>query len=254
MDSVFLGLIMATIAGLSTVIGSAVVFFIKEMKESYLAFSLSFSTGIMVTVSFIELIPKGTELIGFEKTLIAFFVGAIFVFLIDFFVPHEYIMEKVSKTEQKNKGLMKTGLFVALGLAIHNFPEGFSVLAGNLESIELGLVMTVAIAIHNIPEGIAVSIPVYFATKKKRKAFFISFLSGLAEPLGALIGAVILLPFLSAGVIGASLAFVAGIMVFICFDELLPTAMNYCKGNSNLMTFGFLLGSMVMGITLIMLK
>ncbi len=253
MDPVFVGLILAFFAGISTVIGSAVVFFIKEMKSSYLTFSLAFSTGVMITVSFIELLPEGIQTIGYSNALFLFFGGATVVFLIDYFIPHEYIMEKVSK-KRKNSKLLKTGLFVGLGLAIHNFPEGFAVFAGNLESLELGIIMAIAIAMHNIPEGIAVSIPVYFATKKKRKAFFVSFLSGIAEPIGALIGALVLLPFLSEALIGASLAFVAGIMVFICFDELLPTAMNHCKGNAHLMTFGFLLGSIVMGITLSLLN
>ena len=244
---------LAFVAGLATTIGSAVVFFIKEMKGSYLAFSLAFSTGVMITVSFIELLPEGIESIGYSNALIAFFVGAVFVALLDHFIPHEYIMEKVTKTKQTNTKLTKTCSLVAIGLAIHNFPEGFAVFAGNLKSFELGLTMTLAIAIHNIPEGIAVSIPVYFATKKKRKAFFVSFLSGITEPIGALIGALILLPFLSDGVIGASLAFVAGIMVYICIDELLPTAMKYSEGNSHLMTFGFLIGSIVMGISLSLL-
>ncbi|PIN98371.1 MAG: zinc transporter ZupT [Candidatus Diapherotrites archaeon CG10_big_fil_rev_8_21_14_0_10_31_34] len=254
MNVILTGLILALFAGLSTTIGSAVVFFIKEMKTSYLAFSLAFSTGVMITISFIEMLPKGIEAIGYEKAIIMFFGGAGIIFLVDYFIPHEYILEKVSNVKKQDAKLLKTGLFVGLGLAIHNFPEGFAVFAGNLHSAETGIIMAIAIAIHNIPEGIAVSIPVYFATKKKRKAFFVSFLSGMAEPLGAIIAALILLPFLSDSVIGASLAFVAGIMVFICFDELLPTAKKYCNGNSHLMIFGLLIGSLVMGATLVILN
>jgi len=254
MDVILTGLILALFAGLSTIIGSAIVFFIKEMKKSYLVFSLAFSTGVMITVSFIEMLPNGIEAIGYTKAIILFFAGAGIIFLIDYFVPHEYIMEKVSKGKKIDSKLLKTGIFVGLGLAIHNFPEGFAVFASNLHSAETGIIMAIAIAIHNIPEGIAVSIPVYFATKKKRKAFFVSFLSGMAEPLGAIIAALILLPFLSQELIGASLAFVAGIMVFICFNELIPTAKEYSNGNSHLMAFGFLIGSIVMGATLIILN
>lgn len=252
MDPIVVGLLLALFAGLSTTIGSAIVFVIKEVKESYLAFSLAFSVGVMITVSFIELLPSGIEIIGFTNALIAFFVGSIFIALIDYFVPHEYIMEKVSKSN-RHPLVLKTGLFAAFGLAIHNFPEGFAVFAGSLQSLELGIILAIAIAIHNIPEGIAVSIPVYFATKSKSKAFMISFFSGLAEPIGALIGALILLPFLSPHLIGVSLAFVAGTMVYICVDELIPTAVKYSKGNSHLMTFGYLFGSLVMGVTLVML-
>ena len=253
MDAIATGLLLALFAGLSTTIGSAIVFLIKKPKNNYLAFSLAFSTGVMITVSFIELLPVGIDKIGYANALAIFFGGAFLIFLIDYLVPHEYIMEKVSNAKGRSSKLLKTGLFAALGLAIHNFPEGFAVFAGSLQSIELGVVLAIAIAIHNIPEGIAVSIPVYFATKNKRKAFMISFFSGVAEPIGALIGALILLPFLSAELIGGSLAFVAGIMVYICIDELLPTAVIYAKGNSHLMTFGFLLGSIVMGATLALL-
>ncbi|MBN1941412.1 MAG: zinc transporter ZupT [Candidatus Diapherotrites archaeon] len=253
MNAVFLGLILATFAGLSTVIGGFVVFFIKELKPKYLSFSLAFSTGVMITISFIELLPAGIETIGYAHALIGFFGGATIAFLIDYSVPHEYIMEKAVKCKTKNTALIKLCSFTAIGIAIHNFPEGFAVLAGNLQSLKLGLITSIAIAMHNIPEGVAVAIPMFFATKKKRKALWASFLSGLAEPIGALIGALILLPFLSAELVGASLAIVAGIMVYICIDELLPTAMHYAKNNTHLMTFGFLLGSAVMGATLVIL-
>ncbi len=253
MDAILLGFTLALFAGLATTVGAAVIFLFKEIKESHMAFSLAFSTGVMITVSFLELLPEGINVIGYAPALILFFVGALVAFLIDFLIPHDYILERASSNLTYDKRLMKVGLFVALGLAIHNFPEGFAVMAGSLQSFELGIVMALAIAIHNIPEGIAVAVPVFFATKKKGIAFKIAFLSGIAEPIGAIVAALVLLPFLSPQVIGASLAFVAGIMVYICIDELLPTATHHSNGNSHLMTFGFLLGSMVMGATLVLL-
>jgi ZIP family zinc transporter len=226
-DVIVTGLLLALVAGLSTVAGGAVIFFIKELKKSYLAFSLAFSAGVMITVSFVELLPEGIKVLGYGNALVAFFAGSAVVLLIDYFVPHEYITEKVLKTGRANSRILKTGLFVALGLAIHNFPEGFAVLAGNLQSPELGIIIAMAIAIHNIPEGIAISIPIYYATKRKRKALFITFLAGIAEPIGALIGALIL--------------------------QLLPTAVNYAEKNSHLMTGGFFFGSIVIGAVLMLL-
>jgi len=254
MDAVIFGLLLAFLAGLATAVGGLVVFLIKEPKESYLAFSLAFSTGVMITVSFIELLPTGMVILGEANALIVFFAGAAFAFAIDYFLPHTYIAEKVSKKQVFDPKLMRTGVFVAIGLAIHNFPEGFAVFASNLHSTGLGITLAIAIALHNIPEGIAIAIPVFFATGRKRKALSLTFLSGMAEPLGAIIAALILLPFLSEKVIAMSLAFVAGIMVYICIDELLPACYCYSKSdNSHLMTAGFLLGSIVMGATLVVL-
>lgn len=253
MDVILTGLLLSLLAGLSTAIGGALVFLIKDCKKSYLAFALAFATGVMLTVSFIELLPTGIGSIGYVTALALFFIGAAAAFLIDHFIPHDYILEKASKGDDFNPQLFRVGLFAALGLAIHNFPEGFAVFAGNMNSLGLGIVIAIAVAIHNIPEGFAVSMPVYCATKNKRKAFFISFLSGIVEPIGALFAALVLLPFLSAQLIGASLALVAGIMVYICIDELLPAAYASADGKQHTMTFAFLLGSLVMGATLIFL-
>ncbi|HLD59015.1 MAG TPA: zinc transporter ZupT [archaeon] len=253
MIDVFTGLFLSLLAGLATVIGGLIVFFIKKPKDAYLAFALAFSTGVMLTVSFLELLPAGILSVGYTYGLIVFFAGAAFAFLIDYVVPHRFIMEDATGNKDFDPKLFRVGMFVALGMAIHNFPEGFAVFAGSLQSIGLGITIAVAIAIHNIPEGIAVAIPVYYATKKKAKALFISFLSGITEPIGALIGALILLPFLSAQVIGASLALVAGIMVYICIDELMPAAFACARGKAHLMTFAFLLGSIVMGTALILI-
>lgn len=254
MDALTLGFLMAFFAGLSTAIGAAIVFLLKELKPAYLAFSLAFSTGVMMTVSFLELMPESILIVGHAHSLVFFFTGSLIALIIDYFVPHEYIMECVSGDCKHDSRLLKTGVFVALGLAIHNFPEGFAVMAGSLQSLELGIVVAIAIAMHNIPEGIAVAMPVFFSTGKKRKAFLVSFLSGMAEPVGAILAAFVLLPFLSPLVIGGSLALVSGFMVYICVDELLPTTMHYAKQNTHLMTSGFLVGSIVMGATLVMLS
>ncbi len=253
MGVVLTGLLLAFFAGLSTAIGGLLVFALKVPKKCYLAFGLAFSTGVMITVSFVELLPAGMLAIGKAPALVVFFLGAGIAFLIDHFIPHAYAMETVNGKNRFDAKIYRTGLFVAAGIAIHNFPEGFAVFAGNLQSFELGLVLAIALAIHNIPEGFAVSLPVYYATKKKRKALGISVLSGIAEPIGAVIAAVVLLPFLSPALVGASLAFVAGIMVYICIDELLPTAYTCATNKSHLMTFAFLMGSVVMGATLLLL-
>jgi len=253
MDLMIAGLLLALFAGLSTTIGGLLVFLIKDFKKCYLSFSLAFATGIMITVSFIELLPAGIAALNYTAALAVFFAGAAIAFLIDNFIPHNYAMEKSSDKKQDLK-LYRLGLLVALGIAIHNFPEGFAVFAGSLSSLKLGIIVAAAIAMHNIPEGFAVAMPIYYSTKSKSKAFFAAFFSGIAEPIGALIAALVLLPFLSVQLVGASLALVAGIMVYICIDELLPTAYSCADGKQHLMTFAFLLGSIVMGATLILLN
>jgi ZIP family zinc transporter len=150
----------------------------------------------------------------------------------------------------KSKKLMRMGLFTALAIGIHNFPEGLATFTAALTTPELGIAIAVAIAIHNVPEGIAVSVPVYYATGSKRRAFWLSFLSGLAEPVGALVGYLILMPFLSPAVFGVLFAGVAGIMVFISLDELLPSAEKY--GEHHLSIYGLIAGMVVMAVSLLL--
>jgi len=168
--------------------------------------------------------------------------------------PHEIRMveemNEKAKKEHKNKKLMKMGSFTALAIAIHNLPEGLATFTAALTDPSLGIAIAVAIAIHNIPEGIAVSIPIYFATADKKKAFWYSFLSGLAEPVGALVGYLILMPFMSPTIFGVLFAGVAGIMVFISIDELLPAAREY--GEHHLSIYGLVLGMIVMAVSLLM--
>jgi ZIP family zinc transporter len=189
------------------------------------------------------------------------------MFLIDALIPHDYMAEHhhteceeadLEACEEQHEELelkqrlLKTGLFVALGLGIHNFPEGMASFATALSDPQLGIAIAIAIAIHNIPEGLAVSAPVYAATKSRAKAFWWSFLSGVAEPAGALLAALVLLPFLTEAVLGWVLSAVAGIMVFIAIDELLPVSRAYEE--EHLSIVGIVAGMVVMSFSLWMLK
>ena len=148
--------------------------------------------------------------------------------------------------------LMRTGLFVALGIGIHNFPEGMASFAGALESRELGMAIAFAVAVHNIPEGLAVSAPIYAATGSRGRAFLWSFLSGVAEPIGAGLAALVLMPFLNETGLGVVLAAVAGIMVFVSLDELVPVSRSF--GEEHLSIVGVVIGMAVMVLSLWMLK
>jgi len=254
-------------AGLATGIGSVLAFFTKTTNTKFLSISLGFSAGVMIYVSMVEIFFKAKEsLIGDlgEKagswiTVISFFGGIFIIALIDKLIPsyenpHEIkkveAMDQDSQIAHKNEKLKKMGLFTALAIAIHNFPEGLATFTAALSDPTLGIAIAVAIAIHNIPEGIAVSVPIYYATGNKRKAFWHSFASGLAEPLGAIIGYLILMPFLSPTVFGILFASVAGIMVFISIDELLPAAREY--GEHHLSIYGLIFGMIVMAVSLLL--
>lgn len=243
------GLLLSLVAGLATVVGAGIAFVVKRFSPRALSLLLGFSAGVMVAVSFMELYAGAAESVGMLRASIAFFAGFGLIFLIDVLVPHEYQSEDTSDPSAR---LRRAGLLTALGIAIHNFPEGLVVLSGAASSGELAVVLTVAIAVHNIPEGIAVAVPIVAATGRRRQAFLYSTLSGLAEPLGALAGALVLMHFMTPGVIAALLAGVAGLMVFISLDELLPAAHEY--GQAHAATIGVLAGMAVMVGTLLALK
>lgn len=223
MDSTkfLLPILLAFLAGLFTLIGSLVAFFIKDLKKTYLQFCLGLSAGVMIYISFVEILPASIKDIGFFKAHLAFFGGIVFMMLLDFLIPHEYIEEKINAFPCDKK-IMRAGIYTALGIAIHNVPEGIAVFMSSMVNIKLGLSLAFAIALHNIPEGIAVAMPIFYATKSRTKAFWYSFLSGIAEPFGAIIALLILRPFLTQIFLSYCLAIVAGIMIFISFDELLP--------------------------------
>jgi ZIP family zinc transporter len=250
--NVGLALLLTTLAGLSTTLGSLLGLAVRRPGPRFMSATLGFSAGVMVSVSFVELLPGGIESIGFAYAHFGFFIGIILIFLIDYLLPHEWAGHQDLSQSQDESRLMRMGLLVALGIGIHNFPEGMATFAGTLKDARLGLAIAVAIAIHNIPEGLAVSAPVYAATKSRSKAFFWSFISGVAEPVGAGVAALFFLPFLTPALLGWLLAFVAGVMVYIAFDELIPTSRSY--GQEHTAILGVILGMAVMSASLWMLK
>ena len=252
---------LTLLAGLCTGIGSFIAFFAKHTNTKFLSVSLGFSAGVMIYVSMIEIFTEAQsslvaelgERMGSWVTVGAFFFGMLFIALIDKLVPSEenpHEVKKVEDEEVKTKKLMRMGVFTALAIALHNFPEGLATFVSALQDPNVALPIVFAISLHNIPEGIAVSVPIYQATGSKRKAFIYSFLSGLAEPVGALIGFLILLPIMNDVIFGFIFASVAGIMVFISFDELLPAAREF--GEHHLSIYGLILGMGVMAVSLLM--
>lgn len=257
---------MTLFAGLSTGIGSLIGLLSKKFNPKFLTISLGFSAGVMLYVSMIEIFPKARHSLsislgdrgGYIWATISFFAGIFLIAIIDKFIPeyenpHELNVDikiKKSSDEDKEK-LMKMGLFSALAIAIHNFPEGLATFMSSLTNPALGTSIAIAIAIHNIPEGLAVSAPIFYATKNRKKAFTLSFLSGLAEPIGAIIGYFILRSVLTDTVFGAVFAMVAGIMVYISLDELLPTAEEY--GEHHIAIGGLIGGMVIMALSLILL-
>ena len=274
MDSALILAFSVTLfAGLATGIGSTIAFFTKTTNKSFFALSMGFSAGVMIYLSFAEILPKATGYIQSETGSVeaaaiaagALIGGMVLMALIDAVVPsganpHENTqVELLGSTQTPIEGigvesqrLLKMGVFLALAIAIHNFPEGLATFLLVLDDPEIGIALAVAVAMHNIPEGIAVSVPVYYATKSRLKAFRLSFLSGLAEPAGAVIGYLILAPFLSDFLLGVIFAAVAGVMTFLAIDTLLPTAKNSARGH--LTVYGFMLGMSVMAMSLVLLQ
>ncbi len=265
-DQILIAFALTLFAGLSTGIGSAIAFFAKRTNTKFLSVALGFSAGVMIYLSFVEIFPKAKDILsaemgaqsGYLITIIAFFSGMLLIAIIDKLVPAFENPHELKRVEQihdqekeKNNKLYRMGMMSALAIAIHNFPEGLATFLAAMQDIKLGLPIAIAIAIHNIPEGIAISVPIHHATGSKRKAFKYSFLSGLAEPLGAVVGFFILMPFINEAVFGFMFASVAGIMVFISIDNLLPAAREY--GEPHLSIYGLTAGMAIMAISLIFL-
>lgn len=275
-------------AGLATGVGGMIAFFAKRTKTSFLAFSLGFSAGVMIYISLTEILSEAhislTASYGADKgpwlTFISFIGGIALSAIIDKLIPTNENPHELRRVEQMNpdrhddcvkdgegqrrhrghhggnhpgrdQKLMRIGVFMAVALGIHNFPEGIATFIAAISDITIGISIAVAVAIHNIPEGIAVSVPVFYATGSKRKALLWSVLSGFAEPLGAAVGFLILSMIKTESLLGFVFAMISGIMIYISFDELLPAAHKY--GKHHVAIYGLISGMIIIGLSLILL-
>lgn len=285
-----IALLLTLFAGMATGIGGAIIMFVKKFSPKYLCATLGFSAGVMILISLVELFQEAREALsmqfgdklGLFYTLVSFFGGMAIIALIDNFVPKENNPHEVnsmtiqvheeavgqhkavlsfgeeepvqssgnSLPDKKNGSLLRLGIFSSLVIAVHNFPEGLATFISAMENPELGASIAFAIALHNLPEGIAVAIPIYYATQKRTKAVGYATLSGIAEPLGGVLGYIVLRSVLTPSLLACVLAVVAGIMVYISLDELLPTAENY--GEHHVAIIGVISGMVFMSFGLLL--
>jgi ZIP family zinc transporter len=264
--------LLTLFAGLSTAFGAIIAFWGGAKNTKFLSVGLGFSAGVMIYISFVEILVKSQdaftfkygEIVGESLGLVAFFIGIALSFVIDQLIPdninpHHTLdiqnsidEDDIQKIQEYRTPLARMGFFTAIAIALHNFPEGFATFISALNNMTTGISIAIAIALHNIPEGLAVALPVYHATGDRKKAFFYALGSGLAEPIGAVIGFLILTPMMGDLTLGITFGVVAGIMVYISFDELLPAARVY--GNDHTTIFGLVVGMLVMSVSLILFK
>ena len=258
-STVIFALSLTVMAGLATGVGSVIALFAKTTNTKFLAGSLGFSAGVMIYVSMIEIFQKSRTYIsaasgdkmGYYLAVASFFAGIIFIGLIDYFVPStEGDIGNLSEKDNRSVALKRMGFMTALAIGIHNFPEGLATFTSSLKDPHLGIAIAAAIAIHNIPEGIATSVPIYYSSGSRKKAFLVSFFSGITEPLGAIIGYLILRPFFNDAVFGVLFGVIAGIMIFISIEELLPMAREYEK--SKVTIIGTILGMAIIAVSLLL--
>lgn len=285
MENFWLAFGLTVFAGLATGVGSLIAFFAKRTDFRFLSMATGFSAGVMLYVAFVEIFVKGADVLteaygdywGHWINTGGFFAGMLMIGLIDALIPaaenpHEVHSEAETRAIRKeaepdvyirehgleNKKLLRMGLFTALAITIHNFPEGIATFLAALEDPALGVAIAIAVALHNIPEGISVSVPIYYATGSRLKAFWYSVLSGLAEPLGATIAYFGIVMFFGGSdgavppeVMGFLFSGVAGTMVYISLDELLPASRAYGKGHDSLI--GLVAGMVVMALSLLLM-
>ena len=269
MQEYIIPLMLTAIGGLATGLGSLASLFFKDIERRHLSVVMGFAAGVMIYISFVELLEESIETSGFVVANISFFTGIFFMLLDDFLIPHTYLAEKImhsskelneddltdikenQSTEEKEekREVLSAGLMTAIGIALHNFPEGIIVFISALHDIRLGIALTVAIALHNIPEGFSIGMPVLYATNDRKKTFGYSLAAGLAEPVGALLLIVFFGFMISEFVVHLALGFVAGIMVFISLDELLP--LSFKESDPHSVVLGIISGMLIMFITLI---
>jgi len=256
--NVLIAFLLTLFAGLATGLGGLFAFTKIAKKPTFFAASLGFSAGVMLYVSFMEIMPKSylslmesfSEGVSAWLSVGGFFIGIAFIMIIDFLIPKSQNPHEIKRLNH-DQSLLRMGLFSAFAIALHNFPEGIATFYAALEDVRLGIGITIAIALHNIPEGIAIALPIFQATKSRSKGFLYALLSGLAEPVGAILAFLIFSTFLPSSIFGIIFAFVAGIMVYISLDELLPTAEQF--GKHHVSMIGLILGMAIMALSLLII-
>ncbi len=261
-QSIGFAFLLTAIAGLATGVGSALAYLTRHTKRNLLSAALGFSAGVMIYISFVELYGKAQgslvsiygKVQGGALGIVSFLGGMVLIAFIDYLIPsyenpHESgLVEEMD--EKASHSLHRLGMLTAVAIGIHNFPEGMATFFTAMSDKTLGISIAIAIALHNIPEGISISIPIYYATGDRRKAFWYSLLSGAAEPVGAIVGFLALRSFLTIAVMDVVFSAVAGIMVFISLDQLVPHAKKYSTGHQSV--YGLISGMAVMALTLLL--
>ena len=241
MSSNMYAFLLSSIAGISTLIGFLFIF-IKKDREDIISKALGFASGVMITISIIDLIPNSFILIIKTYNLIYTLFLIIIGFLIGIIIS-SIIDKKVEKVSKNGLKLYKLGIITMLVIMMHNIPEGIATFITSTNNIELGIILTIAIALHNIPEGISISIPIYYSTNSKLKAFFYTLISGLSEPLGALISYLFLYRYINDTILGIIYSIIAGMMINISINELYKEASYYNKKNTIIY---LIIGSIIM--------
>jgi ZIP family zinc transporter len=246
MNNISYSFLITSFAGFSTLIGTILIFLKFTNKDGVVLSSLAFASGVMLTISIMDLIPSAID--GFLRvyyfipaillTIIFIILGMCMSILINKYIPD------IANIEEKNKGLFRVGLISMAAIIFHNIPEGIATFMTSTQNIELGISLAIAIALHNIPEGISISVPIYYSTKSKFKAFWYTFISGLSEPLGAIIAYLFLSPYMNNLIMSLILAIIAGIMSYISLYELIPASLKYNNFKSTIKYF--LIGGLFM--------
>ena len=256
-----LGLLITFLAGMATVLGGCLTFFIKKDNLKSLSFGLGLSAGVMIFIGLTEVLKDSGELLSkyfpnhFAWLVFAgFFVGVLIAVLLDIIIPdhieEDLFVNKDDCIPDKHR-IKRAGILVAIAISLHNFPEGLSTFFMTTQDVALGVSVAMAIAIHNIPAGIAIALPIYHATGKKRLAILYSFLSGVSELVGAIIGLVLLQTVMPQMAVGFIFATVAGILIYISFDTILPLSREY--GDGHYSVFGVMSGMFVIWLSLLMM-
>ena len=256
-----IALLITLLAGLSTIVGGFLTFFVKKNSLKTLSIGLGFSGGMMIFISLNELLVEANKYImpAFPKragllAFIMFFIGVGIAVLIDYFIPDhiesDLFLQNPANCDHHMHKIKRAGVVTAIAVAVHNFPEGIANFFVSSQSLSMGIPLAFAIAIHNIPEGIAVALPIYHAVQKKRTAILYTFLSGIAEPIGAILGFAFLRNYLNQTTLGFLFAAISGIMVYISIDTLLPMAREY--GENHHVVIGIMLGMFVIGLSLVL--